>query len=121
MEKISFEFKCMKIPTINSTYNRTINGIFKNKNVKEYQINLANYAFLLFKNKNNLFTKELEINIIFKIQNFNRDLDNMIKSTLDALQGILFKNDSQIIKLVVEKQKSKDICEYVKIIIKEYK
>ena len=33
----------------------------------------------------------------------HKDLDNLAKSVLDALTGILWKDDSQIVKLVIEK------------------
>lgn len=67
-----------------------------------------------------LFLKEkLEIELVFGVKNKNRDLDNMIKATLDAMQGVLFKNDCQIYRLVVEKEISKKPYEYVLIDIKE--
>lgn len=54
------------------------------------------------------------------MQNLNRDIDNMVKATLDALQGICYKNDMQIYKLTMAKTKSQDSLEYVRVKILEF-
>lgn len=116
------EFHCEKIPSVNNTYIRAQDKVIKDKKVREYQASLSYLLSLQAREYRNLFLKEnLEIELIFGIKNKNRDLDNMIKATLDAMQGILFKNDCQIYKLVVEKSISKKTYEYVLIDIKEFK
>lgn len=114
------EFRCEKIPSVNNTYIRTQDKVIKDKGVKEYQNYLSYFSSLQAREYRGLFLKEkLEIELVFGVKNKNRDLDNMIKATLDAMQGILFKNDCQIYRLVVEKEISKKPYEYVFIDIKE--
>jgi len=51
------------------------------------------------------FDSPLEMEVTFTFpDNHRRDIDNYLKGTLDALTGILYKDDSQIIKLTVQKQ-----------------
>lgn len=116
------EFHCEKIPSINNTYVRGVNGVFKNKDVRAYQADLTYFCQLHSKEYRGLFLKEkLEVNIVFGVKNKNRDLDNMLKSTLDAMQGICFRNDCQIYRLVVEKEITTKPYEYVLIDMKEFK
>lgn len=116
------EFHCEKIPSINNTYVMGVNGVFKNKDVKVYQTDLAYFCQLHSKEYRDLFLKEkLEVNLVFGVKNKNRDLDNMVKSTLDAIQGICFRNDCQIYRLVVEKEITAKPYEYVLVNMKEFK
>ena len=119
---IIIKAKVNNIPSINTTYRRNERGVFKSKNVKEYQKIIKTYALVSMKNnKQQLFITPLEIEIIFYVKNIQRDLDNMLKATLDALQGIVFRNDNQIMIIHTYKQLSTDIVENVEICIKELK
>jgi len=63
--------------------------------------------------KNSLITFAMSVKIVFRLErpksvkreypSVRPDIDNYIKSILDALQGIVFKDDGQIIKLYAEK------------------
>lgn len=118
---VEFEFKCEKIPSINNTYKQNKSGeVFKIANVKQYQRDLALYAFCFEKQNAELFTQKIQVELEFKVQNLNRDIDNMAKATLDALQGICYKNDMQIYKLTMAKSKSQDSLEYVRVKILEF-
>jgi len=46
---------------------------------------------------------------------YGKDVDNSLKLILDALQGVVYEDDNQVEKLLVEKQEG---CEEDKIIIK---
>lgn len=112
------EAKVRKIPSVNSSYVRTNNKIIKNKDTKDYQELLYTLAFIRMKEYGykKLFDEALKVNLTFYVNNINRDLDNMIKATLDALQGVVFKNDKQIIEIQAKKQQQeKNIWEYVNI------
>lgn len=118
---LSFIFKTEKIPSVNKTYKRNEGGeVFKVEAVKQYQRDLSAFAFFYTRGNNALFTKKLQVDLEFKVQNLNRDIDNMAKSTLDALQGICYKNDLQIYKLTMLKTKSPDSLEYVSVKISEF-
>lgn len=112
------EAKVRKIPSVNSSYVRTNNKIIKNKDTKDYQELLYTLAFIRMKEYGykKLFDEALKVNLTFYVNNINRDLDNMIKATLDALQGVVFQNDKQIIEIQAKKQQQeKNIWEYVNI------
>lgn len=118
---VKFEFKCEKIPSINNTYKCSRSGkVFKVPDVKQYQRDLSLYAFRFSKRNAKLFTQKIQVELEFKVQNFNRDIDNMAKATLDALQGICYKNDMQIYKLTMIKTKSQDSLERVSVKISEF-
>lgn len=113
-----FTFKTEKIPSVNKTYKRNESGeVFKIPEVKCFQRDLASYAFYKTRgiDMSLLFTQKLQVELEFEVQNINRDIDNMAKAVLDALQGVCFKNDMQIYKLTIRKEKSVDSLEYVKV------
>lgn len=121
MKTLSFIFKAEEIPSVNQTYKRNESGeVFKIAAVKQYQRDLSAFAFFYTRGNNALFTKKLQVELEFKVQNLNRDIDNMAKSTLDALQGVCYKNDLQIYKLILTKAKSPDSLEYVGVKILEF-
>ena len=116
---IEFAYKCNKIPSVNHTYVRGNNDVFKRPEVSKYQKNLAQLAKII-SGRGGFFNKEpLMVIIDFFVQNIHRDLDNMLKCTLDSLQGIAFENDKQVFRLHCSKFKSNESFELVKITIKE--
>jgi Holliday junction resolvase RusA-like endonuclease len=44
------------------------------------------------------------INLIFQVSKRNKDLDNMVKFMLDAMEGIVFKNDRQVSEIYARKE-----------------
>ncbi len=121
--RLSFEFKTNKIPSVNHTYYMWKNGVFKKKEVLIFQRDLSVLAnaqaaiqdIRFFKNE------QLEVVLTFGVKNIRRDLDNMLKPVLDALQGYIFKNDCQIVRLVCERQTSKKPYEFVLVEASEWK
>ena len=63
--------------------------------------------------------EQIELEVLFVFDN-NRanDLDNHLKSLLDAMEGVLYKNDKQIFKITCEKY-VEDVCR-IEITIKPY-
>ena len=57
----------------------------------------------------------LSVEMEFYVQKDRADLDNLCKAVLDGLQGIIFKNDRQVKRLVLTKSVSKIPCVIVKI------
>lgn len=55
--------------------------------------------------------KELEVEVIFFLaQDYvSRDVDNLLKTLLDSLKGLWYKDDGQIKKIIAEKYLAKDI------------
>jgi len=63
---------------------------------------------LISSKKKEYFNGDLEVELNFGLDKGKRwnkrtDIDNLIKHTLDCLTGILFKDDSQIIKIYASK------------------
>jgi Holliday junction resolvase RusA-like endonuclease len=55
-----------------------------------------------------MLTGKLEALFAFTVSDKRRkDLDNLSKGTMDALTGIVFADDSQIVKLTIEKKYDK--------------
>ncbi|TLD85802.1 RusA family crossover junction endodeoxyribonuclease [Helicobacter sp. MIT 05-5294] len=107
-KELIIEFETQSIPSVNSTYVRTLDRVVKTKETEYYQRALGFIALsAVAKQKISFMSGKIQVSIDFFVNNVNRDLDNMIKSTLDGLQGIAFKNDSQIFKIVCLKNKSK--------------
>lgn len=115
---LEFEFRCEKVPSVNKTYKCNESGeVFKVIDVKRFQRDLAAYAFCKSRgiDISLLFVQKLKVELEFKVNNLRRDVDNMAKAVLDALQGVCFKNDAQIYKLTMIKAKSGDSVESVKV------
>ena len=52
-------------------------------------------------NKSNF---QIELHFFFKDEKTRIDIDNLSKPILDALRGVVYKDDTQVFKLVVEKE-----------------
>ena len=97
MSIYTFEFDFL--PTsVNASYRSFGNKVYKSKILKYFQKQVE--AF--FEN-NQSFEKlqgNLSIDITFEIKVIRkRDIDNMLKSLLDVLEGHLFENDNQIFEI----------------------
>ena len=51
-----------------------------------------------------LFQVHLKITVAFHISNMTKDVDNLLKFVLDALQTIVYRNDRWVFKVVAEKE-----------------
>jgi Holliday junction resolvase RusA-like endonuclease len=47
----------------------------------------------------------VEVTIVFTFQRASADVDGPTKGVLDAMQGVAYTNDSQIVRLIVSKTK----------------
>ncbi|WP_416861587.1 RusA family crossover junction endodeoxyribonuclease [Helicobacter ganmani] len=119
---LDIEFKTEKIPSVNHTYSMGKNGVFKEKEVSCFQRELSVFANIQAQKQKARFFKgeQLEVALTFSVKNMRRDLDNMLKPVLDALQGIVFKNDCQIMRLTCIKKESKKAYELVYISVSEW-
>jgi Holliday junction resolvase RusA-like endonuclease len=59
-------------------------------------------------------TGDVGINLIFQVGKKNKDLDNMVKFILDAMEGIVFKNDRQVSEIYARKE-SGDPCTLIEV------
>ena len=51
----------------------------------------------------------IEVNVFFKLHNLHcKDIDNMMKFLFDAMQHVLYKNDSSIMTAIVHKVQAHD-------------
>lgn len=88
--------------SVNNIYRRTRNGkVFKSSPHKKFCEKINEYVI-----DKDIYCceKELKLEIKFYLKGKRLiDLDNMLKSLIDSLQGVCFKNDNQICSLHVER------------------
>ena len=96
-----YNFELDFLPTsVNASYRTLGNKVYKSRQLIEFQ----NRVISFFENKEG-FEKlaldgNLSIDITFELKSSRkRDIDNMLKSLIDSLEGILYDNDSQIFEL----------------------
>jgi len=78
---------------------------FKTKKAKDYQKLIES----LYEHKTLTKDKQLKVNIkLYFGDKRRRDIDNYNKTILDSMEGIVYEDDCQIKKLVVEKFVDKD-------------
>ena len=88
--------------SVNASYRSCGNKVYKSKKLKDFQNQVEKY-FNGFENIQKL-EGNLSIDITFEIKGIRkRDIDNMLKSLLDALEGHLFENDNQIFEIKCRK------------------
>ncbi len=84
--------------SVNNIYRRTRNGkVYKTSPHKKFCEKINEFAI-----DKDIYCSEKELKIIIKFYLKGKrliDLDNMLKSLIDSLQGICFLNDSQICEL----------------------
>jgi Holliday junction resolvase RusA-like endonuclease len=84
--------------SVNQSYRTSKNRVYKSKALCDFEKRVDD----LFKNFENVeFLKgNLSVDIVFELKSFRkRDLDNMLKSLFDSLQGRIFENDNQIFEI----------------------
>lgn len=108
--KLDFFFTSLdaSVPSWNlSNDRRNQSALIFKKQLKEYLIEKFSYDKKYPTDKNIIIC----INFFFKSRKKEfavKDLDNHIKHIIDAMEGIIYKNDSQIVALLVIKELSKE-------------
>jgi crossover junction endodeoxyribonuclease RusA len=90
----------LPFPPSSNRYWRNVNGrMVKSAVARAYQDD-AGFAYLTqSKTRGHLLKGEIKVVLDFYRPARRGDLDNRIKICLDALQGIAFENDSQIVEI----------------------
>lgn len=88
-------------PTVNTYWRRSGRKIYLSDGGKRFKYNVQTY---MMTQKKKLRKEKLEVDLILNFKNENkRDIDNFCKGIFDSLTGILWEDDSQIIKLHITK------------------
>lgn len=88
--------------SVNQSYRSCKNKVYKTKTLVDFEKRVDD----LFKTFENVeFLKgNLSIDITFELKSFRkRDLDNLLKSLFDSLEGRIFENDNQIFEIKCRK------------------
>lgn len=83
---------------------------FKTAEYKDYEKELC----LRLPKINFQFSRRIKLDLKVGVSNVGADLDNILKPLIDILQKRYLFNDKYIYKLIVEKEKVKKGCEYIK-------
>ena len=89
-------------PSVNACYRASGRRVYKSKRLREYEQEMLEY-FETHDHRLMTGRLKLEVSVFFRT-NRKRDLDNILKSLIDSLEGRLFENDEQIYELVVRKE-----------------
>ena len=88
--------------SVNQSYRSCKNRVYKSKTLIDFEKKVDD-LFETFENVE--FLKgNLKVDIVFELKSFRkRDLDNMLKSLFDSLEGRVFVNDNQIFEIKCRK------------------
>ena len=88
--------------SVNQSYRSSKNRVYKSGKLRDFEKKM-NDLFETFENIE--FLKgDLAIDITFELKSCRkRDLDNMLKSLFDSLEGRIFENDNQIFEIKCRK------------------
>ncbi len=89
--------------SVNATYKRGKNSFYKSREAKETQEAMAWEARSQYRGKP--LECKILVDVAFFWKNMRKDIDGPLKSVLDAMQGIVYVNDNQIVDLHVLKGK----------------
>lgn len=93
-------------PSVNTYLRRTKFTTYKTQKAKEYQVQVKESSAHIPEKLDGT----LAMKIVFYFGDLRaRDVDNYAKCPIDALQGIAFDDDKQIIKLTLIKRVDKDL------------
>lgn len=99
--------------SVNASYRVSKSRVYKSKQMREFQKQM-NAVFENYKDLRMLEGK-LSLDVTFEMSDKrSRDLDNLLKSLLDSLEGRVFKNDNQIFEITARKFNN---CDQFKTII----
>ena len=88
--------------SVNQSYRSSKNRVYKSGKLREFE-KKVNDLFETFENVK-MLKGNLAIDITFELKYFRkRDLDNMLKSLFDNLEGRVFENDNQIFEIKCRK------------------
>lgn len=89
-------------PTVNTYYRRSGHTMYLSKSGRQFKEDAAIDVFAAV-GKVKPLTGRIGVQIELVAPNKTRDtdIDNRVKATLDALQGLLYEDDSQIDRLIV--------------------
>ena len=95
-------------PPVNQKY-----GVFKGRMLlqSDYRNYLKKARVLVQLSKLRPIEGDCEVEIIWFRTKTRGDIDNRVKPILDCLEGVAFKNDKQVAKLIVERRKGRDRME----------
>ena len=101
MKEYKFSFDFLPV-SVNASYRAFKNRVYKSQRLKDFQKKMDE-MFDSFENLGKLEGK-LSIDVTFEMKGIRkRDIDNMMKSLLDSLEGKVFENDSEIYEMNVKK------------------
>jgi Holliday junction resolvase RusA-like endonuclease len=112
MNEFKLELSNVKVPSVNHYLGERVVGKivmkYLTKEAKEFKATFdEEIRKELVKNHNNsspFYLDRLEVNLKLYFNNRRKhDVENYSKVVLDTMQGILFKDDSQVIKITEEK------------------
>ena len=98
--------KKMYTPTKTSTFEATVRYAFLNKyNINtELSKNPFRARILAFFEPPKSISKKKKSELIYTPYTKKPDVDNIVKSILDSLNGIAYKDDNQVIELIILKR-----------------
>jgi Holliday junction resolvase RusA-like endonuclease len=88
-------------PSVNVLYKRSkYGGLYCNPKV----LNFKDKVYYILKNlKFDRTDKNVKLDITFFVTKTNCDLDNLLKTTIDGMNKIVFNDDRQVIEIVCKK------------------
>lgn len=88
--------------SVNQSYRSSKNRVYKSGKLRDFEKKM-NDLFETFENVEFL-SGNLKVDIVFELKSCRkRDLDNMLKSLFDSLEGRIFENDNQIFEIKCRK------------------
>ena len=110
--QIAFRVDTKPIGT-NSAYKKRPygHGLFMTEEAKAYKKAVGEWAQIAMNEAGleDFWLERPEVNLVFTYgDKRKRDIDSAIKLTLDAMNKVVWKDDSEILRLVVRKQYKKD-------------
>ena len=105
-EPVAFYVEGKPVPK--QSYRHSKNGGYTSPRVKAWQEHVAWIAQSEMRGEPTL-TGDLAVSMTFSLHDRRRrDLDNLSKGVLDAMNGIVFDDDRQVVDLHLRKQYSKE-------------
>tara|TARA_R110000787_G_C13165936_1_gene420144 strand:+ start:186 stop:590 length:405 start_codon:yes stop_codon:yes gene_type:complete len=92
----------------NSGYRTSKRGMYKTKELNAFQQAIRDAAQEMWGDTEPDKDSKWCVDIVYYYPSARNDIDGALKPTLDAMEGIVYVNDSQVVMLSVEKKKDKD-------------
>ena len=83
-------------------------GMYKTREMKEFQKAIREECKLRWGERECDKKSKWFVGITFYYPSVSNDIDGAIKPTLDALEGIVFDNDKQVVMLYVQKKRDRN-------------